>query len=47
MFIMSLAIADLTVGLFVMPISSAYAITGKIFKSEGTRKLSFLLELKF
>ena len=25
---MSLAIADLTVGLFVMPISSAYAITG-------------------
>ena len=28
MFIMSLAIADLTVGLFVMPISSAYAITG-------------------
>ncbi len=29
MFIMSLAIADLTVGLFVMPISSAYAITGK------------------
>ena len=29
MFIMSLAIADLTVGLIVMPISSAYAITGK------------------
>ncbi|XP_064485285.1 histamine H1 receptor-like [Ornithodoros turicata] len=28
MFIMSLAIADLTVGLIVMPISSAYAITG-------------------
>ncbi|XP_023238116.1 histamine H1 receptor-like [Centruroides sculpturatus] len=28
MFIMSLAIADLTVGMFVMPISSAYAITG-------------------
>ena len=30
MFIMSLAIADLTVGLFVMPISSAYAITGTV-----------------
>ena len=29
MFIMSLAIADLTVGLIVMPISAAYAITGK------------------
>ena len=29
MFIMSLAIADLTVGAIVMPISSAYAITGK------------------
>lgn len=28
MFIMSLAVADLTVGVFVMPISSAYAITG-------------------
>ena len=28
MFIMSLAIADLTVGAIVMPISSAYAITG-------------------
>ncbi|XP_013779925.1 histamine H1 receptor-like [Limulus polyphemus] len=28
MFIMSLAIADLTVGMIVMPISSAYAITG-------------------
>ncbi|CAN8026463.1 unnamed protein product [Ixodes persulcatus] len=28
MFIMSLAVADLTVGLFVMPLSSAYAITG-------------------
>ncbi|CAN7939608.1 unnamed protein product [Ixodes hexagonus] len=28
MFIMSLAVADLTVGLFVMPVSSAYAITG-------------------
>ena len=28
MFIMSLAIADLTVGLIVMPISAAYAITG-------------------
>lgn len=28
MFIMSLALADLTVGLIVMPISSAYAITG-------------------
>ena len=33
MFIMSLAIADLTVGLIVMPISSAYAITG-IYKSD-------------
>ena len=30
MFIMSLAVADLTVGVFVMPISSAYAITGKV-----------------
>lgn len=29
MFIMSLALADLTVGLIVMPISSAYALTGK------------------
>ena len=29
MFIMSLAIADLTVGVIVMPISAAYAITGK------------------
>ena len=29
MFIMSLAIADLTVGAIVMPISAAYAITGK------------------
>ena len=28
MFLMSLAIADLTVGTIVMPISSAYAITG-------------------
>ena len=28
MFIMSLALADLTVGVIVMPISSAYAITG-------------------
>jgi len=28
MFIMSLAVADLTVGCFVMPISSAYALTG-------------------
>ncbi|XP_076314951.1 histamine H1 receptor-like [Tachypleus tridentatus] len=28
MFIMSLAVADLTVGIIVMPISSAYAITG-------------------
>ena len=32
MFIMSLAIADLTVGVIVMPISAAYAITGKIKK---------------
>ena len=31
MFIMSLAIADLTVGVIVMPISAAYAITGRIF----------------
>ena len=30
MFIMSLAIADLTVGVIVMPISAAYAITGRI-----------------
>ena len=29
MFIMSLAIADLTVGAIVMPISAAYAITGR------------------
>ena len=29
MFLMSLAIADLTVGTIVMPISSAYAITGR------------------
>ncbi|XP_055947036.1 histamine H1 receptor-like [Argiope bruennichi] len=29
MFIMSLAVADLTVGLVVMPISSAYVLTGK------------------
>ncbi|XP_014679545.1 PREDICTED: muscarinic acetylcholine receptor M1-like [Priapulus caudatus] len=29
MFIMSLAIADLTVGLFVMPISTAYILTGE------------------
>ncbi len=29
MFIMSLAVADLTVGVIVMPISSAYAITGE------------------
>ena len=29
MFIMSLAIADLIVGVIVMPISAAYAITGK------------------
>lgn len=28
MFIMSLAVADLTVGMIVMPVSSAYAITG-------------------
>ena len=35
MFIMSLAIADLTVGAIVMPISAAYAITG--------RKNTFLL----
>ena len=31
MFIMSLAIADLIVGVIVMPISAAYAITGKIY----------------
>ena len=31
MFIMSLAIADLIVGSIVMPISSAYAITGEFF----------------
>ncbi len=29
MFIMSLALADLTVGCIVMPISSAYALTGE------------------
>ncbi|PRD27425.1 UNVERIFIED_CONTAM: Histamine H1 receptor [Trichonephila clavipes] len=29
MFIMSLAVADLTVGLVVMPISSAYVLTGR------------------
>ena len=29
MFILSLAVADLTVGVGVMPITSAYAITGK------------------
>ena len=29
MFIMSLAVADLTVGCIVMPISSAYALTGE------------------
>ena len=29
MFILSLALADLTVGVCVMPITSAYAITGK------------------
>ena len=28
MFIMSLALADLTVGVIVMPITSAYTITG-------------------
>lgn len=40
MFIMSLAIADLTVGAIVMPISAAYAITGKFIltpaQSQGT-----------
>ena len=37
MFIMSLAVADLTVGCFVMPISSAYALTGEESESQGRR----------
>ena len=35
MVIMSLALADLTVGCFVMPISSAYALTGKRKKTNS------------
>ena len=41
MFIMSLALADLTVGVIVMPISSAYAITGKATESEPNLRNGF------
>ena len=54
---MSLAIADLTVGLIVMPISSAYAITGnnltivrtllKYFLAKSTRKNYLELNSRF
>ena len=42
MFLMSLAIADLTVGTIVMPISSAYAITGTRDGSGYVEGLIFL-----
>ena len=35
MFIMSLALADLTVGAIVMPITSAYAITGNFLDTQS------------
>ena len=41
MFIMSLAIADLTVGAIVMPISAAYAITGKFTLTQVPRDSIF------
>ena len=47
MFLMSLAIADLTVGTIVMPISSAYAITGTNEMAQIMRKASFPLRVIF